>query len=150
MTNYQVESYLSELERQIRNSNKMPIRLTREWVKCNFENKPAVYIFWEGNSICYVGESACMKGRMGDLLNTKNHTIRRNFGNCYFFNHPLYEKPSSKKSFCPEIEALLIHKMESDLSLSFLYTELGRKELEEFIFEKYSPTYNLKGKRKAK
>lgn len=68
MTNYQVESYLSELERQIRNSNRMSIRLTREWVKNNFENKPAVYIFWEGNSICYVGESACIKGRMGDFF----------------------------------------------------------------------------------
>ncbi len=148
MTENQIRIYLSELEQQLFNSPKELIELTRNWTK-KFENKPAVYVFWEEGKICYVGESSCFKGRMGDILNTKNHTLRRNLGNHYFSDHPLYTKPSSKKSFCSEIELLLISKIKA-LKLSYLYVDLGRKELEEQIYEKHQPPYNLKGKRKIR
>ena len=97
-----------------------------------------------------VAETGSIKGRMNDILNTKNHTLRRNLGNHYFAELPNYEKPSSRKSFCDEIEILLNEKIITDLTVSYILVELGRKELEERLYDKFSPKYSIKGKRGTK
>src|SRR5690606_23034357 len=57
---------------------------------------------------------------------------------------------TSKKSFENEIELLLNDRIQKHLSLSYITVNLGRTELEERLFDKFKPKYNLKGKRKAK
>lgn len=150
MTEREIENYLNSREKKlISESKKHQIVLTRTWAN-SFPNESAVYLFREGNEICYIGETGSLKGRMNDILNTKNHTIRRNFGNALFSEHPKYEKPSSKKGFCNEIEVLLNERIVNDLTISYLLIQLGRKELEEKLFDKYKPKYSIKGKRGTK
>ncbi len=150
MTKTQVEEYLVMLENELlNNSEQKKIELSRNWAN-SFPNHAAVYLFRENGKICYVGETGSIKGRMNDILNTKNHTLRRNLGNHYFAELPNYEKPSSKKSFSDEIEVLLNEKIVTDLTVSYILVELGRKELEERLYDKFSPKYSIKGKRGSK
>lgn len=147
MTTPEIQDYLQHLEYRLLNEEpRNSIKFNRTWAN-QFPNAAAVYLFREGDEVVYVGETGSIKGRMNDLLNTKNHTIRRNIGNLHFSNHKDFEKASSKKSFHPEIEFLLNEKMTNDLTISFIEIELGRKELEEQLYEKFSPKYAIKGKR---
>ena len=150
MTKTEIENYLTEIETKlIFESERHTISLNRDWAN-SFPNESAVYLFRENEEICYVGETGSIKGRMNDILNTKNHTLRRNLGNHYFAELPNYEKPSSRKSFCDEIEILLNEKIITDLTVSYILVELGRKELEERLYAKFSPKYSIKGKRGTK
>ncbi len=90
------------------------------------------------------------KAEMGDILSTYHHTLRRNLGHHHFSNHPSYEKASSRKKYAPEIESQLDELIENHLTMSFILTDLGRKELEERLFDKLNPIYSLKGKRGTK
>ncbi|MCD6544199.1 MAG: hypothetical protein J7K34_06790 [Flavobacteriaceae bacterium] len=87
---------------------------------------------------------------MTDVLNTKNHTVRRNLGNYHYSELPNYEKPSSRKGFSDDIEIMLNDRIQNHLTLSFITLSLGRKELEERLFDKLQPKYSLKGKRGTK
>ena len=150
MTKTQIEEYLVELENNLlNNSESIQIELSRNWAN-SFPNGSAVYLFREDGEICYVGETGSIKGRMNDIFNTKNHTLRRNLGNHYFSELPNYEKPSSKKGFCDEIEILLNEKIITNLTISYIIVDLGRKELEERLYNKFQPRYSIKGKRGAK
>lgn len=147
MTKIEIENYLDEIENKlIFESERHAISLNRDWAN-SFPSESAVYLFRENDEICYVGETGSLKGRMNDILNTKNHTIRRNFGNAHFCEFDNYEKPSSSKGFCEEIEILLNEKIQANLTLSFIVLSLGRKELEEKLFDKFQPKYSIKGKR---
>lgn len=149
MTKPEIQDYLQHLENRLLNKEpRNSIQLNRAWAN-QFPETAAVYIFREGDEVCYVGETGSFKGRMTDLLNTKNHTIRRNIGSLHYSNHKDFEKASSKKSYHPEIEILLNKKIINDLTVSFIEIELGRKELEEQLYEKYRPKYVIKGKRGA-
>ncbi|MDE5487300.1 hypothetical protein [Elizabethkingia meningoseptica] len=150
MTKTQIEEYLVKFENELlNNSEKKKIELSRSWAN-SFPNEAAVYIFREDGEICYVGETGSIQGRMNDILNTKNHTLRRNLGNHYFSELPNYEKPSSRKGFCEEIENLLNKKIITDLTVSYILVDLGRKELEERLYDKFAPKYSIKGKRGTK
>lgn len=150
MNQSQIEQYLTELEeRLIFQSERKEIILSRNWAN-SFPVESAVYLFRENNEICYVGETGSLRGRMNDILNTKNHTIRRNFGNSHFFDFPNYEKPSSRKGFCDEIEILLNEKIQNTLTISYITMSIGRKELEERLFARFKPKYSIKGKRGSK
>ncbi|MBD1425665.1 GIY-YIG nuclease family protein [Sphingobacterium arenae] len=150
MTKTQIEEYLIRLEYELlNNSDNQKIELSRNWAN-SFPSETAVYIFREDGEICYVGETGSLRGRMTDILNTKNHTLRRNIGNHYFSEFPTYEKPSSKKGFCQEIENLLNQKITTHLTVSYILVDLGRKELEERLYDKFFPKYSIKGKRGTK
>lgn len=150
MTKTEIEEYLLKLEHNLLIESKREIiELTREWA-ANFPDSAAVYLFRENGEVCYVGETGSLRGRMNDILNTKNHTARRNLGNTHFSYLPTYEKASSSKSFADDIEEMLNDWIKKRLTLSFIKVDLGRKELEERIFSKLQPKYNKKGKRGEK
>ena len=150
MTLTEIEKYLEEIENKlIFDSARNTIILSQDWAN-SFPNESAVYLFHENDEICYVGETESLKSRMNDLLNTKNHTIRRDFRNAHFCEFENYKKTSSKKGFSDEIEILLNQKIETNLTLSYIVLSLGRKELEKKIFDKFQPKYNLENKRVTK
>lgn len=149
MTKTEIEEYLLKLEHALLiESERKTIELTRDWAN-SFPDQSAVYLFREEGEVCYVGESGNIRGRMNDILNTKNHTVRRNLGNHHYSEHPNYEKATSKKSFVDEIELMLNDRIQKHLTLSYIVVDLGRKELEERLYAKLKPKYNLKGKRGA-
>jgi hypothetical protein len=147
MTKQQIKIYLQSLERKlIANSRLQRIQLTREWTK-QFPKEAGVYIISENDTICYVGETGSIRARMNNLRNTQNHVLRRNIGNKKFTATPGFQKATSHRKFNPEIESKLNNWIKRNLKVSTLVVDLGRKELEEYLFEKHKPKYNSKGKR---
>src|SRR5680860_1129214 len=153
MTSTDVQDYLNGLERILFEIDKLrPVSLSREWVnslKKDF-NGPGVYVFFEEGKPCYVGETGNIRKRMNDIRNTLNHSLRRKFGHKHFNEHPEFHGSSSKRKFHASIEALLDELMIKNLQVSMLLVDLGRKELEEHICEKYRllERYNIRSKRK--
>ena len=99
-----------------------------------------------------MGETGSLKGRMTDLLNTKNHTLRRSIGERIFSNEKGYQKASSTQSYIPAIEEKLNAYIKANLSVSCLPLEIGRKEFEEWVIES-NPNmlfYNKRKKRSTK
>ena len=153
MTGVEIQEYLEGLEVILFDKkNRTPLCLNREWVnnlKDGF-NGPGVYVFFEEGQPCYVGETGNIRKRMNDIRNTLNHSLRRNFGHKHFSDHPDFHKSSSKRKFHKSIEKLLDELMIKNLQVSLLRVDLGRKELEEYICDKYQllEKYNIRSKRK--
>ncbi|GMN12213.1 hypothetical protein MTsPCn9_34700 [Croceitalea sp. MTPC9] len=146
-----VMAYLSSLEKQLfAQNNRKKISLNKDWPKSLNLNVPGVYVFFENNNPCYVGETGSLSKRMNDIRNTKHHSLRRSFGTNHFKENVNWSKPSSYVSFHPEIESELNFLIEKSLQVSLLPVELGRKELEEHICSKYNllDKYNNRGQRK--
>ena len=150
MTTQEINKYLHRIEKKLLSESiRQNIVLTREWTK-QFPADAGVYLIRENGEICYVGETGSIRARMTDLLNTQNHVIRRTIGNTKFKTHLNFEKATSYKKFNSEIELKLNKWIENKLEISYLKVELGRKEIEEFLYEKHTPKYNNKGKRTIK
>ena len=118
----------------------------KEWLK-QFPTNPGVYSIFEGKDLIYSGESGSLRGRMRDLLDTRNHTLRRQLGNTKFGKHPNYRAASSSVKFPDDIEELLTEFMLTHLKVKALPVSLGRKEIEEKLIDEESPKYNTKGRR---
>jgi len=84
---------------------------------------------------------------MRDLLDTRNHTLRRQLGNTKFGKDPNYRAATSSVKFPRDIEKLLTEFMLTRLKVRALPVSLGRKEIEEKLIDEKSPKYNAKGRR---
>lgn len=140
------QQYLSDLENTLVKNGRQQITLTREWTK-QFPKEAGVYVLFEGDELVYTGETSSLRGRVTDYLNTRHHTVRRKIGAFNFSDVEGYHRATSKIKFPDHIEKLVVDWLEKKVKLSYLVVDLGRKELEEFIQNKYSPKYNSKRKR---
>jgi hypothetical protein len=138
-----VLDYLDKLHFELLRSNRHKIELTRSWAS-DFPSTPGIYIIRLGDTIIYAGETGSIRGRLKDMTDTRNHTLRRSIGVKLYSSRPDFTKPSSKSKFCDAIEAELNKYITSCMTLSFLPVDLGRKELEEKLIKMYSPEYNNK------
>lgn len=126
-------------------ANWRPVLLTREWAKLQPEDA-GVYMIFENGKPVYVGESGSISGRISDMLDSRHHTVRRSLGEMRFSTTAGYAKASSKSKHPEHIEALIVQTMQS-FKLSVLPIKIGRKEFEEYVFEKHKPELNRKAKR---
>lgn len=79
--------------------------------------------------VCYIGESKNMYDRLYNHHRTGNHSsFRRNL-----------EKLNKK------VSELKLSQFLEECSVKCLPMEYGRKELEEYLIEKYRPKYNAEG-----
>lgn len=147
--NERIKQYLEKLEFELLSTAKRElITISREWAK-KFPIEAGVYILREGGEICYVGETGSIRGRILDLLDTRNHVIRRKIGELKFSNTLEFKKASSRKKYPQVIEERINQVLEDNFEISVKIVSIGRKELEEQIIEKHKPKYNTKGRRKS-
>lgn len=147
--NMEIETIKRELERiehQLFDAkNWQSIALTRSWAK----NQPpfaGVYMLFDEGLPIYVGETGKISGRITDMLDSRHHTVRRAIGEKYYYEQDGYVKATSKQKHPDHIE-LMVQNHLMTLKLSVLPIKFGRKEFEEYIFEKHKPTLNRKSKR---
>jgi len=86
---------------------------------------------------------------MNDLRDTRHHALRRNIGKFNFSNERGYNDANSKKKFPEKIERLVDNWLKERIKISALPMKIGRKEFEEWLFEKEELKYNKKGRRKS-
>ena len=143
------EEYLQLLtNRLLTKCTHQKIQLNRAWAAA-FPSAPGVYLFQYKGKIIYVGETGNLRGRMKDMLNTKNHTLRRNIGNKLYCSIKGFQQATSRRSFIAVIEDMLNTHIQTHLTVCCMPVPLGRKELEEKIQKELSPEYNKKGLRKT-
>lgn len=147
--NQRIENYLAKYEDAIINGEWKLVETASDWVE-RFESAAGVYAVREEGEICYVGESGNLRKRMRDLLDTRNHSLRRIIGSVKFVGQEGYEKSSPSRKFPPKFEEELDQIFEDNFEVSAVALPLGRKELEERLIEKYKPRYNARGKRKPR
>lgn len=146
-----VDSYFRAIYEELyKKENRRSLELTRTWAK-DFDNLPGVYFIFEKDDLKYVGETGSLYGRMLDLLNTKNHNLRRVLGEKFFSNEEGYLKATSSSSYIPEIEKKLNDYIINNLSVSCIPLNVGRKEFEEWVTGNNPGLllYNIRKKRKT-
>lgn len=130
----------------IDNVERKPISLNRSWTS-EFPNVGGCYAIFLKDEIVYVGETGKISARLRDLLDSRNHTLRRNLGKAFFSDKEGYHDASTKKKFPPHIESMVNNVLEK-MTIAVLPIALGRSEIEEYLVEKYNPVFNSKTKRK--
>jgi hypothetical protein len=149
MKQFDTAGYLQNLTEQLlTNCPRHAIGLTRAWAS-NFPSTPGVYIFWDKKTVIYVGETGNLKGRMKDMIDTRNHTLRRSLGKKLFSSSKGFQPATARLKFIDTIENMLNTHIKQNLTVCCLPVSLGRKELEEKIQLEKRPEYNQKGLRKT-
>ncbi|MBU4467308.1 MAG: hypothetical protein KKC39_00995 [Candidatus Omnitrophica bacterium] len=139
-------SYLAEWKNELlKEAKRKKMDLSKdlsEEVPC----KPGVYAVFEKSKLVYVGETGNILKRIKDIRSTYNHQLRRNIGKHYKMSG--YRRVNSKTKFPAKTEKQINDFFENKFKFSYLVLKLGRKELEESIYDKHKPKYNKKGRRK--
>jgi hypothetical protein len=149
MKQFDTAGYLQDLTEQLlTNCPRHAIELTRTWAS-NFPSTPGVYVFWDKKTVIYVGETGNLKGRMKDMIDTRNHTLRRSLGKKLFSSSKGLQPATARLKFIDTIEDMLNTHIKQNLTVCCLPVSLGRKELEEKIQIEKKPEYNQKGLRRT-
>lgn len=127
-------------------NNRIPFGTSRAWAR-QFPQDSGVYSVFEFGELIYVGESGSIQGRMRDLFDTRNHTLRRSLGSERFEGVTGYERATGSKKFPPHIEERLNEYMERSLAFTAIELTFGRREVEEHMVRKYKPSFNAKKRR---
>jgi len=143
-----IDKYLSRLERELIDGEWKLFEFSKEWLM-TFDTGAGVYMIKEEGEICYVGETGSLRKRMKDLLDTRNHSLRRTIGNRRFSDKKGYEVGTASKKFPVKFEEELNRIFEDNFEVSAIQVKIGRKELEERLVEKFKPVYNSREKRKS-
>lgn len=138
-----IEHYSSLL---INEAKKHPVSLNRAWAS-KFPDTAGVYAILFNGDIVYVGETGKICARLCDLIDTRNHTLRRSLGKGLFSEREGYQDASAKKKFPEHIESL-VNSVLTKMTVAVLPVSLGRSEIEEHLVAKYNPVFNTKSKRK--
>lgn len=143
-----IEKYVTKLEGEIIDGNWKLFEFSKDWLM-TFDTEAGVYAIREEGQICYVGETGSLRKRMKDLLDTRNHSLRRTIGNKRFSDKEGFEIGTASKKFPLKFEEELNRIFEDNFEVSAIVVKIGRKELEERLVEKLKPIYNSREKRKA-
>ncbi|MBL7782019.1 MAG: hypothetical protein LCH81_15225 [Bacteroidetes bacterium] len=146
--NQRIEDYLSKLENELLYGDWQLVEYSLSWAE-KFQSAAGVYAVKEEGIICYVGETGNIKKRMRDLLDTRNHSLRRTIGGSRFAGQEGYEMATPSRKFPAQFEEELNRLFEDNFEVSAIEVPIGRKELEERLVEKLKPKYNTREKRKS-
>ncbi|MDE3184458.1 MAG: hypothetical protein KGM16_13655 [Bacteroidota bacterium] len=145
-----VEKYFNTICSYLKNKrSRVPYQLSKEWC-ATLPKEAGVYCFFIDDELRYVGETGYIKKRMKDLLDSRNHTLRRAIGENFFSTEGGYAKATSSIKFPDHIERLVEEWMTKHLKVSLLSIPIGRKEFEEWLQDKYPKVEFLNKRKKRK
>ncbi len=128
-----IDQYFKQIKSHLlATKNRIPLQLSRKWCR-TFIKDSGVYCFFVDDKLSYVGETGSLRKRLADLLDSRNHTLRRSVGEKYFSSEKGYIKATSSIKFPEHIEPLVEKWMIAHLKVSLLPIKIGRKEFEEWL-----------------
>lgn len=122
------------------------ISLDDSW-HLHFPNVPGVYALFDQDILVYVGQTGDLRGRMRDLRDTRNHTLRRSLGCHKFSTHSAFVRATASTKFSDPVEIELDAYMATSISVCAKMVRWGRLEIEEHLIAKHKPLYCAKGRR---
>lgn len=145
-----IEQYTASIKAHLlSDANWRDVMLTRDWANGNVPDDAGVYVFKMNNDLVYVGETGNLRKRMLDMLDSRNHVLRRTLGKLLFEGRTDFTPATTSAKFCDEIEKLLDDHIVSSMQVSWQVVPFGRKEIEESIFDEIDIEIRLnkRGKR---
>lgn len=147
LINKDILKHLENIDNHLKISPKIIFEYNLNWAKNNFNDQPAIYVFFDQDKLVYIGETSSLLKRMKDIRNTYNHTFRKHKGIKLFKT-----KPNSKGVFSETNEIALNDYFEKNIKVSFYYINFGRSEVESYLIhknkgDKSNLLYNKIGKR---
>jgi hypothetical protein len=138
-----VDALAEEVEKLLLTVKRIAHSREKGWAKqFKFEPKAGIYAIFKGNDLKYIGETADLKERMGEMHRTYMHSFRRKLGNQEFKAKPVGNK------FEEDIERQLDELFAKEITVACLPLKLGRLEVESLLIEKYgSALLNSQSKR---
>lgn len=128
-----IDQYLEGLQTQLLSKdNWKQIVLSRNWARLA-PNEAGVYALRRGEQLLYVGETGNLRGRMLDLLDSRQHSVRRTLGTRLYGDQEGFVKATANSKFPPQFEQLLNEYITSNLMIAYVIVPIGRKELEELV-----------------
>lgn len=128
-----VNHYLRTKQAELLHSdNWKHIVLTRAWAQ-TVDDEAGVYALKRDNQLIYVGETGNLRGRMLDLLDSRQHSVRRTLGGHLYGDREGFVKATPSRKFPPQFEQLLNEYITTNLMVAYVVVPIGRKELEELV-----------------
>lgn len=131
LKNKDILQYLKQIDDHLKTSERIQFVYDTKWASQHFEDKPAVYCFYDKKKLVYIGETASLLERMRDIRRTYNHTFRKHRGMALF-----QTKPNKKGVFSIEQEHELNAYFENNIEITFHYITFGRTETESYLIHK--------------
>lgn len=141
---YKKNEIVNEIERLLLSNKKIKFSFDKNWSN-NFTKSAGLYGVFNKEELLYVGESASIKERMKEIKRTINHSFRKKLGK-HLYNNAIL----TKGKFDLEIEKLLNDFYLTNIYISFIEVEFGRKEIEEELIKKNPKLLNSINVRSSK
>lgn len=146
MERSKVLEYINKVEEELLLQNRIRFGFDLVFLK-QIASYPGVYILFDSDNLCYVGESSNLRERMSDMRHTYKHTIRKKIGKFHFDG----KIKKGERKFCPQVEERLNKFFSEKISVAHVPIDFGRTEIEEYLVDKYEGSiYNNKSNRYVK
>jgi len=126
----QIDQFVKKFDASLLTSSRHAYHRDTLWLGV-IDKAPGIYAIFIKDTLVYIGETADLRARMGDIRRTYNHTFRRKLGQKEF-NGVL-----EGNKFSELIEDELHNFCEKHVEIVFQVLHFGRLEVESRLIAKY-------------
>jgi hypothetical protein len=143
-TNQQVQAFVEDFETALLAAPRYKIDFGNNW-RNTVDQKAGVYAIFDKDVLVYIGETANLYKRMGEIGRTYNHSFRKKLGKKL---QPGAIIAKGGRIYEPELEALLTSYCNDNISVACKPLAFGRLEVESHLIHKHKDILlNSAGKR---
>lgn len=146
LTNQQVKAFVNEFEMALLAAPRHKLNFDNNW-RANIDKAPGVYAIFDKDQLVYIGETANLYQRMGEIGRTYNHSFRKKLGKKL---QPGAVMGKNSRTYELDLEDLLTSYCNSNISVACKPLAFGRLEVESYLIHKHKDILlNSVGKRNA-
>jgi len=139
-----VRAFVNAFEAELLGATRHKIDFGNGWHN-TVDSKAGVYAVFDKDALVYIGETANLKKRMGEIGRTYNHSFRKKLGRKL---KPDAVIAKGARTYVPELETLLTTYCNDNISVACKPLAFGRLEVESYLIHKHKDILlNSAGKR---
>ncbi|ALM47820.1 hypothetical protein AMR72_02235 [Flavobacterium psychrophilum] len=133
-SNQQVKTFIEAFEKELLAAPRHKIDFSNRWSN-TVDKKAGVYFIFAKDVLVYIGETANLYKRMGEIGRTYNHSFRKKLGKRLQPNAVILKE---ERTYSLELETLLTSYCNSNISVACKPLAFGRLEVESYLIHKYT------------
>lgn len=130
--NQQVAEFVNIFEAELLAAPRHKINFSNGW-RNEVDNEAGVYFIFDNDILVYIGETANLYKRMGEIGRTYNHSFRKKLGRKLQPNAKI-----EKGKYASDLETLLTSYCNDNISIACKPLAFGRLEVESYLIHKYT------------